>query len=162
MKILDLKYKCKSTNKKNNNINKKNEKGNLKQILAPMILEIIGKKYTDVYYKKLGDEYYQYIENIINKNRFSSSSNANTKLLSDDESIVCKNNYNKKFKSTYWKDYDFVNRPSNYNNLKINKDNNSNLVEISNNNNIQTDEEEQTESFIIKNKEEDDFEDEDE
>ncbi len=162
MKILDLKYKSKSINKKNNNINKKNEKGNLKQILAPMILEVIGKKYTDIYYKKLVDEYYQYIENIINKNRFSSSSNANTKLFSDDESIVCKNNYNKKFKSTYWKDYDFVNRPLNYNNLKNNKDNSSNLVEISNNNNIQTDEEEQTESFIIKNKEEDDFEDEDE
>jgi hypothetical protein len=153
MKIRDLKHKAKSNNKKSN----KNEKEYLKKILAPMVLEVIGKKYTDIYLKQLRDEYHQCIENIINKKRLSSSSNDNTKLFSDDESNY-KSNYNKKEKSTFWKDYAFVKRPLYNNNIQIHR-NNPNLVEISNNDdnhNNHTEEYEQTESMVIKN-EEDNF-----
>ena len=149
MKIRDLKYKAKSNNKKSN----KNEKEYLKKILAPMVLEVIGKKYTDIYLKQLKSEYHQCIENIINKKRLSSSSNVNTKLFSDDESNY-KSNNNKKEKSTFWKDYAFVKRPLYNNNIQIHR-NNSNLVEISNNDNNQTEEYEQTESMVIKSKEDD-------
>ena len=148
----------KSNNKKVNKNNKKET--NLKEILAPKVLEVIGKKYTDIYIKHLGDKYYELIDNLINRKKFASFSNSNTKLFSEDESIIIKNVYNKKnINSTYWKDYDFVNNPLNTKksiNPKINKDNNNymNIVEISNNN--QSNEEEQTESIVIKNKDDED------
>ena len=155
-----MKNKNHKSNNKKVNKNYKNET-NLKEILAPKVLEVIGKKYTDIYIKHLGDKYYELIDNLINRKRFSSFSNSNTKLFSEDESIIIKNGYNKKnINSTYWKDYDFVNNPPNTkksNNQKINKDNNNNymnIVEISNNN--QSNEEEQTESIVIKNKDDDD------
>ena len=144
-----------------NNIN---EKSTLKEILAPMILEVIGKKYTDIYLKRLGVKYYEFIDNLIDKKKLSSVSNYNTKINSGDESMLNKN-YNleqnnktnkNNMNSTFWKDYDFLNNPfiDNKRSKKKNKDNPNflNRVEISKNN--QSNEEEQSESIIIKNKEE--------
>ena len=144
-----------------NNIN---EKSTLKEILAPMILEVIGKKYTDIYLKRLGVKYYEFIDNLIDKKKLSSVSNYNTKINSGDESMLNKN-YNleqnnktnkNNMNSTFWKDYDFLNNPFivNKRSKKKNKDNPNflNRVEISKNN--QSNEEEQSESIIIKNKEE--------
>ena len=145
-----------------NNNNKENT--TLKEILSPMVLEVMGKKYTDIYIKRLGDKYYELIDNLIDKKKFHSPSYSNTKINSGDESILNKNKisdnkYTKNkenFNSIYWKDYDFVNNTlidkklNNFNN----KDNSYfvNMVQISKNN--QTNEEEQSESIIIKNKNE--------
>ena len=140
------------------------EKTTLKEILAPMVLEVIGKKYTDIYLKRLGVKYYEFIDNFIDKKKLSSVSDYNTKINSGDESILNKNNNleeNKKtnknnFNSTFWKDYDFLKNPfiDKKRNIKENKDNSNflNRVEISKN--YQSNEEEQSESIIIKNKEE--------
>ena len=160
-------------NSNENNYNESNiknhnrEKDSLKEILSPMILEVIGKKYTDIYLKNLGDKYYELIDNLIDKKKLRSSSNSNTKINSGDESFLNKNktldNKNKTNKdnliSTFWKDYDFVNNAcinkqiNKINNLN-NKDNSYfiNMVRISKNN--QSNEEEQSESIIIKNKDE--------
>ena len=134
----------------NNNIN---ESQILKKILAPMVLEAIGKNYTDIYIKNIDKKYSELIDNMINKNknRFPSFSYSNPKMIRND--IKSKNKRSNK-NSTFWKDYDFVN------NIKIdqiinNKDNSNNkflnMVEISKNN--QTNNEEDNESIVIKNKE---------
>ena len=140
------------------------EKTTLKEILAPMVLEVIGKKYTDIYLKRLGVKYYEFIDNFIDKKKLSSVSDYNTKINSGDESILNKYNnleQNSKtnknnFNSTFWKDYDFLKNPfiDKKRNIKESKDNSNflNRVEISKN--YQSNEEEQSESIIIKNKEE--------
>ena len=152
------------SDKNNNNENKK-EISSLKQILAPMVLEVIGKNYTDIYAKHLDEKYSDLIDNILKNNRFSSYSNLNTKMYNGDESFLSKNTYNrnlnskfkkgqKNTKSTYWKDYDFIN------NIKLekkkdNKDKSNNLINMVgiSKNNQSIEEEEENESIVIKNKE---------
>ena len=107
----EIKYNDKDI--KNNN----KENITLKEILSPMVLEVMGKKYTDIYIKHLGDIYYELIDNLIDKKKFQSLSNSNTKINSGDESILNKNKISDNkhmenkgnFNSIYWKDYDFVN-----------------------------------------------------
>ena len=151
-----------STNEQYNNKkqieNNISEKTTLKEILAPMVLEVIGKKYTDIYLKRLGVKYYEFIDNFIDKKKLSSVSDYNTKINSGDESILNKNNnleQNNKtnknnFNSTFWKDYDFLKNPfiDKKRNIKESKDNSNflNRVEISKN--YQSNEEEQSESIL--------------
>ena len=140
-------YKNNSLNSNKNNID---EESNLKEIISPMVLEIIGKKYTDAYIKHLDKEYYELIEDLLKKKRFSSFSNS--KLFNDNKAEPKgKNSKN----NIYWKDYNFVNNT--LVDKKINKGENkdkqkyANFVEISNNN--QSNDEEQSESIVIKDKE---------
>ena len=132
----------------NNNIN---ERQMLKKILAPMVLEVIGKSYTDIYIKNIDKKYSELIDNLINKNRFPSFSYSNPKMFKND--ITSKNKRSNK-SSTFWKDYDFVNNTKIDQNINNQENNNKiflNKVEISKNN--QTNNEEESESNIIKNKE---------
>ena len=62
----------KSGDYNSNNNNNINERQMLKKILAPMVLETIGKNYTDIYIKNLDKKYSELIDNLINKNRFPS------------------------------------------------------------------------------------------
>ena len=146
---------------KNNNIKVDNKEiSNLKEILSPMVLEVIGKKYTDIYMKRLGDKYYELIDSLTKKKKYSSFSDEGTKLYSDENVINNKNsdfNYNtniRKNNSTYWKDYDFVNNHMIDKKVNILKNNNDNslFVQISKNN--KSNEEEMSESIIIKENEE--------
>ena len=160
----------KSNNNYSQNNNKKldnKEISALKKILSPIVLEVIGKKYTDIYIKKLGDKYYELIENLTKKKKISSFSEEGTKLNSDDNIISMKNsdlnnktNLNKKKSySTYWMDYGFVN--NSLIDKKINNVNDNSLfVQISQNK--KSFEEEQSESIIIKNENEENEENEDE
>ena len=123
----------------------------LKKILAPMVLEVIGKNYTDIYIKNLDKKYSELIDNLINKNRFPSFSYSNPKLFRKDLNSKHKRNVNN---STFWKDYDFVNNTKIDHNINNKTNSNKkflNMVEISKNN--QTNNEEESESIIIKNKE---------
>ena len=85
----------------NKDSNKYNEKFKLKEILTPMVLEVIGKDYTDAYFKDLGIKYYDLIENLIQNNNMGNINKGN--------------NYN----STYWKDYDFIKNNLGWNNEPI-------------------------------------------
>jgi hypothetical protein len=141
----------KSGDYNSDNNNNLNERQLLKKILAPMVLEVIGKNYTDIYIKNIDKKYSEYIDNILNKNRFPSFSYSNPNLFNNN--INSKDTINNK-SSTFWKDYDFVNNTKidqNINNKDSKNKNFLNMVEISKNN--QTNNEEESESIIIKNKE---------
>jgi len=135
-------------NSDNNNIN---ERQMMKKILSPMVLEVIGKNYTDIYMKNIDKQYSELIDGLINKNRFPSFSYSNPKLFKKNISSKNKRNVNN---STFWKDYDFVNNTKidkNINNKNNNNKKFSNMLDISKNN--QTNHEEESESIVIKNKE---------
>ena len=141
----------KSGDYNSDNNNNLNERQLLKKILAPMVLEVIGKNYTDIYIKNIDKKYSEYIDNLLNKNRFPSFSYSNPNLFNNN--INSKDTINNK-NSTFWKDYDFVNNTKidqNINNKDSKNKNFLNMVEISKNN--QTNNEEESESIIIKNKE---------
>jgi hypothetical protein len=141
----------KSGDYNSNNNNNINERQMLKKILAPMVLETIGKNYTDIYIKNLDKKYSELIDNLINKNRFPSFSYSNPKLFRKDLNSKHKRNVNN---STFWKDYDFVNNTKIDHNINNKTNSNKkflNMVEISKNN--QTNHEEESESIIIKDKE---------
>ena len=141
----------KSGDYNSNNNNNINERQMLKKILSPMVLEVIGKKYTDIYIKNIDKQYSELIDGLINKNRFPSFSYSNPKLFKKNISSKNKRNVNN---STFWKDYDFVNNTKidqNINNKNNNNKKFSNMVDISKNN--QTNHEEERESIVIKNKE---------
>jgi hypothetical protein len=140
----------KSGDYNSDNNNNLNERQLLKKILAPMVLEVIGKNYTDIYIKNIDKKYSEYIDNLLNKNRFPSFSYSNPNLFNNN--INSKDTINNK-SSTFWKDYDFVNNTKidqNINNKDSKNKNFLNMVEISKNN--QTNNEEESESIIIKNK----------
>ena len=149
----------KSNSYKNNNqsLNKSNiyEKSNLKEIISPIVLEVIGKKYTDIYIKYLDKKYYELIEDILKRKKISSLSNLNSKLYNVNKVETKNKSKNNNCEPLYWKDYNFVNNTLIDKEIKNEKNKDKfkyrNIVEISNNN--QSIYEEESESIVIKDKE---------
>ena len=94
----------------------------LKEKLNPIVLEVIGKDYTDAYLRLLGKKYYDLLDNIITNNNINNNNNSSlkncsslnpylsTSIRNSDTKNISQNN------STFWKDYNFVQAPKKNNN----------------------------------------------